>query len=114
MEFVKKEIGISANDINEYFYSEIDKAAADCNIDWSNTKNKIKEGRNSGIQVVGIEKADKGRVYIWLEYKKTKVINGSSFEYAEITFKNYRNGLGKPGIQFNALSFIFKEYEKFK
>lgn len=114
MDFTRSHIGLSPNDIMEYFNCEINEVARQCNIDWDLTKLDLNIGRNSGSDVVGCDREDKGRVYVWVEYNNTKIIEGCSFEYPILTFKNYRNSLGKPGLKLNTLTLIFDEYNKFK
>jgi hypothetical protein len=114
MEFTQKYIGTTQSAIADYFDSEISSVAEQCNISWSDTKNNLIDGKNKSPSVVGMEKKDKGRIYVWVEYAQSKVIDGQSFEYPIFTFKNYRNSMGEIGLKVNCLTEIFNEYEKYK
>lgn len=114
MEYVKKHIGVTDRDITSYFDSDIEKMANECHINWNDTKNNLIGGKNKYPAVVGKDKEDKGRVHVWVEYERTKVIDGESFNYQTFAFKNYRNSLDKIGKKFNCLTAAFEAYEKYK
>lgn len=114
IEFVNTEVGTTPQGITAYFNHEISQMSQACNIDWDKTKDKLKIGKNRSPIVSGLERKDRGRISVWLEVFQTNYIDGESFFYEKITFKNHRNSLGQPGMQFNCLTALFEQYEQYK
>jgi phage/plasmid primase-like uncharacterized protein len=118
-EFVKDHAGSNYLSIADYFDSDIQALANECNIDWSGSKFKIIwDGAKNGSKdrksyVQGLTPDDKSRVYIFADYK-TYEKDGESFTYPVISFQNMRQSLGKPNRQFNALFPLFEKYNEYK
>lgn len=116
VDFVTQYAGHDYLDILGFFDADIEPVAQECRINWLESKNNLVFGhqaiKNKHPAVVGLTKADKGRVYIWTEIRLFER-DGWAFSYPVITFKSRQNTYGQPGKQFNALTFLFKEFERF-
>lgn len=114
-DFVKQNIGKDYLDIAAYLLSDIEEAAAQCNIIWSTSLSKItwdgKKNKNNNVD--GKEPEDKGRIGIWAEYKSYSQ-DGEEFTYPYISFQNFRNSIGKPGRKVSGLTLLYAEYNKYK
>ncbi len=113
--FVKQCIGGDHLDIADFFNSEISAMAKACRIDWDRSKDNINydDKKNKHPQVIGLETADKGRVYIWAKIKTFEKL-GDTFTYPVISFKSKQNTYGQPGEYFNPLGLLFDKYDQHK
>jgi phage/plasmid primase-like uncharacterized protein len=115
VEFVKEHIGSNEIAIADFFGDDISSMAAECNIDWHSTRGLITFNgeKNKGRNVIGMESADKGRVYVFARVK-TFEKDGNKFSYPVIDFNNQRASVKTSTNRFNALGRLFDEYDTYK